>query len=142
MRFGDDRTGKQEIPMSAGLTMDKPYRNFINGVWESGQSARDVIDPANNRPFASFYEAGHEEVERAVASSNRAFDKSEWRKNPSLRAKALLRLADLIRSSTEHLAHLETLETGHPIKETRHAIGAAVANFEYFAGLTDKIEGD
>ena len=128
--------------MLAGLTMDKPYRNFINGVWQSSQSARDVIDPANNLAFASFYEAGQEEVERAVTSSKRAFDKSEWRKNPSLRAKALLRLADLIRSNTEHLARLETLQTGHPIKETRHAIGAAVANFEYFAGLTDKIEGD
>jgi hypothetical protein len=58
MGFGGNRTGKQEIPMSAELTMDKPYRNFINGVWESSQSARDVIDPANNRPFASFYEAG------------------------------------------------------------------------------------
>jgi acyl-CoA reductase-like NAD-dependent aldehyde dehydrogenase len=142
MGFGGNRTGKQEIPMSAELTMDKPYRNFINGVWESSQSARDVIDPANNRPFASFYEAGQEEAERAAASSKRAFDNSEWRKNPSLRAKALLRLADLIRSSAEDLAHLETLQTGHPIKETRLAIGAAVANFEYFAGLTDKIEGD
>ena len=77
--------------MLGGLTMDKPYRNFINGVWESSQSARDVIDPANNRPFASFYEAGQEDVERAVTSSRPAFDKSEWRKNPSLRAKALLR---------------------------------------------------
>lgn len=128
--------------MLAELTMEKPYRNLINGAWESGQNARDVIDPANNRPFAGFYEAGPEEVERAVASSKQAFDKSEWRKNPSLRAKSLSKLADLIRSSSEHLAQLETLQTGHPIKETRHAIGAAVANFEYFAGLTDKIEGD
>ncbi len=122
--------------------MDKPYQNFINGLWESGQSVRDVMDPSNNRPFARFYEAGRDEVESAVASSKQAFDKSDWRKNPALRAKALFRLADLIRANTEHLARLETLETGHPIRETRHAIGAAVANFEYFAGLTDKIEGN
>ena len=122
--------------------MDKPYQNFINGVWESGQPVREVLDPATNRPFASFHEAGRDEVERAVASSKQAFDKSEWKKNPSLRAKSLFKLAELIRSNTEPLARLETLETGHPIKETRHAIGAAVANFEYFAGLTDKIEGN
>jgi len=122
--------------------MDKPYQNFINGAWESSQHVRDVLDPATNRPFASFHEAGREEVERAVATSKQAFDKSEWRKNPSLRAKSLFKLAESIRSNSEHLAKLETLETGHPIKETRHAIGAAVANFEYFAGLTDKIEGN
>ena len=122
--------------------MDKPYQNFINGAWESSQHLREVLDPATNRPFASFHEAGREEIERAVVTSKQAFDKSEWRKNPSLRTKSLFKLAELIRSNTEHLAKLETLETGHPIKETRHAIGAAVANFEYFAGLTDKIEGN
>lgn len=121
--------------------MDKPYQNYIHGEWESSQRVREVLDPATNRPFANFHEAGRDEVARAVASSKQAFDKSEWRKNPSLRAKSMFKLAELIRSNTERLARLETLETGHPIKETRHAIGAAVANFEYFAGLTDKIEG-
>src|SRR3972149_1371270 len=111
--------------MAASLHLrEEPYRQFIGGEWRQGgeNRTRDVIDPATNKPFASFYEAGIQDVDDAVEAAKRAFEGGEWRSNGSLRAKLLFKLAELIRGEGERLSALDTLETGHPIRETRQAV--------------------
>jgi acyl-CoA reductase-like NAD-dependent aldehyde dehydrogenase len=58
------------------------------------------------------------------------------------RGRLLSKLADAIEADAEYLARLETLDTGHPIRDSRGLdVPRTVATFRYFAGLADKIDG-
>src|SRR4249919_371133 len=58
------------------------------------------------------------------------------------RGRLLLRLADAIEGRADELARLETLDTGHPIRDsTRLDVPRTVATFRYFGGMADKYEG-
>jgi acyl-CoA reductase-like NAD-dependent aldehyde dehydrogenase len=55
----------------------------------------------------------------------------------------LLRLADAIEANAEELAQLESLDTGHPIKDARSLdVPRTAACFRYFGGIADKLQGD
>jgi len=55
----------------------------------------------------------------------------------------LLRLADLIESNADELARLESLDTGHPIRDSRNLdVVRTAAAFRYFGGIADKLQGD
>jgi betaine-aldehyde dehydrogenase len=58
------------------------------------------------------------------------------------RGKFLLKLADLIESRAEELATLESLDTGHPMRDTtRLDVPRTAMTFRYFGGMADKYEG-
>jgi betaine-aldehyde dehydrogenase len=59
------------------------------------------------------------------------------------RGRILLRLADLIEANTEELARLESLDTGHPLKDSRALdVPRTAACYRYFGGMADKFQGD
>ena len=122
----------------------EPYEQYIGGEWTPGHSGkvRNVLDPATNKPFASIHEATSEDIDHSVEVAKKAFEESEWKKNPRLRMKILLKFSDLIKEQSEYFATLESLETGHPLREMNVGVAGTIANFEYFAGLTDKAEGE
>src|SRR6185369_6188488 len=58
------------------------------------------------------------------------------------RGRLLLRLADRIEECTEELAYLETIDTGHPIRDSKFIdVPRTAACFRYFGGMADKLEG-
>ena len=60
-----------------------------------------------------------------------------------LAGRLLLRLADLIESQADDLARLESLDTGHPLRDSRNLdVVRTAATFRYFGGMADKIQGD
>jgi betaine-aldehyde dehydrogenase len=53
-----------------------------------------------------------------------------------------MRLADLIEESAEELARLESLDTGHPLRDSRALdVPRTALCFRYFGGMADKLEG-
>ena len=59
------------------------------------------------------------------------------------RGRILLKLADLIEANAEELARLESLDTGHPLRDSRALdVPRTAACFRYFGGMADKFEGD
>ena len=59
------------------------------------------------------------------------------------RGRILLRLADLIDANTEELARLESLDTGHPLRDSRNLdVPRTAACFRYFGGMADKFQGE
>jgi acyl-CoA reductase-like NAD-dependent aldehyde dehydrogenase len=53
-----------------------------------------------------------------------------------------LKLADRIEAELDSLAHLESLDTGHPIRDTRGLdVPRTAATFRYFGGMADKYQG-
>src|SRR3546814_17086820 len=61
---------------------------------------------------------------------------------PAERSAVLARIADLIEAETDELAEIESLDQGKPLGLARWAeLPAAAAQFRYFAGLVNSIEG-
>ena len=62
--------------------------------------------------------------------------------SPAERAEILLKIADVIEENAEHLAMVETLDNGKPIRETMAIdIPYAADHFRYFAAAIRTDEG-
>ena len=119
-------------------------RLFIDGEFvDALDGARfATIDPHDGSVIAEVAQAGPADVDRAVAAATAAFP--AWaRMQASARGRLLLRLADLIEANTDELATLESLDTGHPIRDSRSLdVPRTAATFRYFGGMADKVQGD
>jgi acyl-CoA reductase-like NAD-dependent aldehyde dehydrogenase len=118
-------------------------RLFINGAFVDAADGAtiDVLNPHDASLLARIAEAKAEDVDRAVAAAQSAFPK--WsRLAAAERGRLLLRLADRIEERADELALVETLDTGHPIRDSRHidVIRTAMC-FRYFGGMADKLQG-
>jgi aldehyde dehydrogenase (NAD+)/betaine-aldehyde dehydrogenase len=119
-------------------------RLFIDGEFVDALDGGtfDTLDPHDGSVIASVAQAGPRDVDRAVAAASRAFP--AWaRLQASARGRLLLRLADLIETQADELARLESLDTGHPVRDSRNLdVARTAATFRYFGGMADKIQGD
>jgi aldehyde dehydrogenase (NAD+) len=104
-------------------------------------STFDLFNPYDNSLLAKVSEAKYADVDRAVAAARKAFP--AWAAmSPSDRGLLIGRLADAIEKDRDNLALIETLDTGHPIRDTRNLdVMRTTATFRYFAGMADKNEG-
>ncbi len=100
------------------------------------------INPATAAELCTFEEADTSAINAAVAAAKEA--QREWMAtDPAERGRVLNRVAALLRDRRMDLAKLEVLDTGKPIQEAPEAdIGSAADCFEFFAGLTQVIQGD
>jgi aldehyde dehydrogenase (NAD+) len=118
-------------------------RLFINGgfVDSAAGGTIEILNPHDCSVLAEVAEARAEDVDRAVAAAEQAFP--GWAATPAAeRGRLLLRLADAIEGDSEGLARLETLDTGHPIRDTtRLDVPRTAATFRYFGGIADKVQG-
>jgi aldehyde dehydrogenase (NAD+) len=101
----------------------------------------DVFNPFDNSLLAKVSEAKEVDVDRAVQAARAAFP--AWSAmSPSDRGQLINKLADAIEKDRDNLSLIESLDTGHPIRDTRHLdVARTVATFRYFAGMADKNEG-
>ncbi len=126
--------------------MDKPKfqtQLFINNEFVDALEGAtfDVFNPFDNSLLAKVSEARPADIDRAVAAARKAFP--AWAAmSPSDRGVLIGKLADAIEKDRDNLALIETLDTGHPIRDTRNLdVMRTVATFRYFAGMPDKNEG-
>ena len=123
--------------------LEHPCRLFINGEWKnaSDNATFKTFCPADGRLLAECAEASREDVDEAVRAAWNAFER--WKNTPvNERAAILNRVADIIDENREHLALVETLDNGKPIRETMNVdIPMAAQHFRYFAGCIMAEEG-
>jgi len=116
---------------------------FINGKFSAPASGNyfPSINPATEQPLTEIAEANADDVDRAVKSARRAYDKV-WGKLPAReRGKYLYRIARIIQEKARELAVLETIDGGKPIKESRDVdLPLVAAHFFYYAGWADKLK--
>ena len=86
---------------------------------------------------------GREDVDRAVAAAQKAFeDRKGWATwAAGKRGRTLSKFAALVKQHTEELAQLETANVGKPITASRGEIVGVSLVFEYYAGAANKIFG-
>jgi aldehyde dehydrogenase (NAD+) len=131
-------------PESAGIAKLKPqYGLFIDGKFSDAESHEQfaTVNPANEEALSMVAQASAVDVERAVASARRAYDKVWSKTTGAQRSKYLFRIARLIQERSRELAVVETLDNGKPIRESRDVdIPLAAAHFFYYAGWADKLD--
>jgi acyl-CoA reductase-like NAD-dependent aldehyde dehydrogenase len=116
---------------------------FIGGKFVAAQDGATLatVNPHDNSVLAQVAMAGPADVDAAVKAAEAAFP--SWSQtSASERGRLLLHLAALIEGRAEELALLETLDTGHPLRDTRALdVPRTAATFRYFGGMADKLEG-
>jgi aldehyde dehydrogenase (NAD+) len=119
-------------------------RLFIDGAFVDAADGGtfETLDPHDGSVIATVARAGEADVDLAVAAATAAFP--AWaRLQASQRGRLLLRLADLIESQADELATLESIDTGHPVRDSRALdVVRTAATFRYFGGMADKVQGD
>ncbi len=100
-----------------------------------------VVNPHDGSKLADVAEARAGDIDRAVAAARAAFPR--WSGMAAAdRGRLLLGLADAIEAQAPELARLETLDTGHPLRDsTRLDVPRTAATFRYFGGMADKLQG-
>lgn len=132
------------IQKAAGLQTAIRNQLFIGGAFVDAVSGETLpsLNPHDNSVITHVAMAGPADVDRAVAAAHKAFP--AWRRMPAAeRGRILLRLADLIEANTEELARLESLDTGHPVRDSRLLdVPRTAGCYRYFGGMADKFQGE
>jgi aldehyde dehydrogenase (NAD+) len=146
-RLANSQLGSLEYdpaPESATIAKLKPsYGLFIDGEFSDAESDAQfaTVNPANEEALSMVVQASAHDVDRAVASARRAYDKVWSKTTGAQRSKYLFRIARLIQERSRELAVVETLDNGKPIRESRDVdIPLAAAHFFYYAGWADKLD--
>ncbi|MBB3665609.1 aldehyde dehydrogenase (NAD+) [Prauserella sediminis] len=120
-----------------------PYAMAIAGEQVEARSGRrfTTTDPFSGTNWASLPDGDESDVDAAVSAARAALSGPWSTLSGASRAALMRRLADLIARDAEHLALLETRDTGKLLREMSGQLTALPQWFHYFAGLADKLEG-
>jgi aldehyde dehydrogenase (NAD+) len=121
--------------MQTGLFIDGRFVPAADGLTEP------TLNPHDNSKIADVAMAGTVDVDKAVSAARTAFP--AWSATAAMeRGRLLLKLADAIEARADELARLESLDTGHPMRDTtRLDVPRTAVTFRYFGGMADKVEG-
>lgn len=118
-------------------------RLYIDGEFVESEvgTSIEVFNPHDGSKIADVAEARAQDVDRAVRAARRAFP--AWSSLAAMdRGRLLMKLADAVEANAEDLARLETVDTGHPIKDTTILdVPRTAITFRYFGGMADKVQG-
>lgn len=99
-----------------------------------------VINPADESVVTEVEHLDEAGTDAAIARAVAA--QREWAKvAPADRARALRRFADAVDSDIEHLAALETRNSGHPITQSRWEAGHVRDVLEYYSASPERLIG-
>jgi acyl-CoA reductase-like NAD-dependent aldehyde dehydrogenase len=133
-----------DLQAAVGIVTPIRHQLFIDGRFVDAESGETLatLNPHDNSTIADVALAGKADVDKAVAAATRAFP--AWSRMAAAdRGRILLRLADLIEANAEDLARLESLDTGHPVRDSRALdVPRTAACFRYFGGMADKFQGE
>lgn len=125
------------------VNLQNEYSLFIGGKWRPASDNKTFSSycPANGEKLADCAEATKQDVDDAVNAAWKAFE--TWKDTtPTERAKILNKIADIIDENKEHLALVESMDNGKPIRETMAIdVPYSAEHFRYFAGAILAQEG-
>lgn len=130
--------------MTTSATMiEEDVQLFVDGASRpaAGGQTIEVRDPSTDGVLTRVAAAQAEDVQAAIDAARRA--QPAWAELPPReRGQVLYRLAQAIRADAERLAHLESSDTGKPLRQARADVEVSAQYFEFYAGFADKLYGD
>ncbi|THE65614.1 aldehyde dehydrogenase family protein [Salinadaptatus halalkaliphilus] len=124
-------------------TTDDEYDLFIDGETAPAASGERLVveDSATEEPVATVSAGSDPDIDRAVDAARDA--QRDWHEtSPVERGRILGRAGERIEANKDALAQLLTRENGKPISQSRTELEVAARYFEYYAGATDKFQGE
>jgi len=122
---------------------DQTFKNVINGELVDSASGEtyDIVDPTTGGVYARAPLSRAEDVDRAYAAADAAFE--TWGEStPQDRGNALLGIARAIEDRIEEINAVECLDTGKPLGLTMsEEMPYASDHFKFFAGAARILEG-
>ena len=115
---------------------------FVDGEFVDALSGEtmEVLNPATGEVIAEVPRAGEEDVDRAVAAAEAAWE--SWReKTPKDRMELLLKLADVLDENADELTQLESQNVGKPMSIAGDEVPFSADNLRFFAGAARTLEG-
>ena len=124
-------------------TMQIQDKLFIAGEFVDAEDGATFasLNPHDNSTLADVAEAARPTSTRPSPRRKAAFP--TWRDMAAMeRGRLLLKLADAIEAKAEELAQLESLDTGHPLRDSSGLdVPRTAVTFRYFGGMADKLPG-
>ena len=120
-----------------------PTHCLIGGAWQPPSSGEtlELANPSDGSALCQIARGGADDIARAVASAETALG-GEWgRATAAERGRVLARIGQLVLENTEHLAELEALDVGKPLKQARADVLALARYMEFYGGAADKLHG-
>ncbi len=98
-------------------TLHGEQRMLIDGKLVEAKSGKvfDNINPATEEVLGQVADAGHDDMEEAIAAARRAFDETSWSTDKELRKRCLLQLQAALEGERELLRAELVAEVGAPI---------------------------
>ncbi|MFE0133099.1 aldehyde dehydrogenase family protein [Streptomyces sp. NPDC059037] len=122
--------GKRDVSAQQTIHVGGEWLNALSGA------TREILDPADAKPFAVIAEGGTEDADAAIAAAREAFDHGAWPDTPVAERAALLRrVADLLVRDREEIGLLESRDAGKTLEEGRVDVDCVADAFRYFADL-------
>ena len=118
-------------------------RNFINGEFINSISNSNIAieDPSNKKIIANIDEALDEEIDLSFEVAKKAFDSRVLLDmDEKQKSKMMRNIAEELRNFSKEAAVLLSRENGKTIEQCEGEFIGAADMFDYYAGLTDKIE--
>ena len=129
-------------PASASTSTYEDLALYIDGAFVKGggRVEQDVFDPATDRVIGKLPHATRDDLDRALASADRAFE--TWKKtSPTERSKILRRVAELARERSKSIGANMTLDQGKPIGEAVGEVMMCAEHAEWHAEECRRIYG-
>ena len=96
-------------------------RLLIDGelVAAEGGATYETIDPATEEVLGVAADATVADAGRAIAAARRAFDTTDWSRDPAFRVRCIRQLHQALLDNVEHLREIIVHEVGAPVAITR-----------------------
>ncbi len=118
-------------------------QNFINGnaVDSTSGQITNLINPSTGKNFATAPQSNAADIDAAFNAAGKAFP--AWRDStPSVRQRALLKIADAIEGRQAEIIEIESRNTGKPISlTTSEEVPPMIDQIRFFAGAARNLEG-
>ncbi len=114
----------------------------IAGRWRDASGPLYSTEyPFDGSAVATLHASTPGDVDEAVLAADVARQQPSWANLlPHERAGILYRIATGIRARSEELAHLQRLDNGKPMSETRALVASAAGTFQFFAAACETFE--
>jgi aldehyde dehydrogenase (NAD+) len=123
------------------IVLKNRYDLFIGGKRVGTKKYFDTINPSNEEVISHVSYASEADVDKAVLTAEKAFNKVWSKTSPKEKAKYIFRIARIMQEKARELAVIESMDGGKPIKESKNLdIPLAIAHFFYHAGWADKLD--
>ncbi len=114
--------------------------SFVGGAELPADDTFDNVDPADGSVLGGIGRGGEREVDAAVEAAGAA--QRAWaRTTPEERSTVLTRLADLVDRDREHLARLESQDTGKPLGQARTDATVCARYFRFYGHVIESFYG-